>query len=58
MAETGTNYTTALRAYDAATGHLYAKADVTESELPPATWSLPGCGGTALPPRGELTALV
>ena len=34
IAETGTNYTTALRAYDAATGHLYAKADVTESELP------------------------
>ena len=33
MAATGTNYTTALRAFDAATGHLCTKSDATEPKL-------------------------
>ena len=55
MAETGTNYTTALRAYDAATGHLYAKADVTESEL--RSPSEPVRGGESAPPAAVDIAL-
>lgn len=33
MAEAGTNGTTALRAFDAATGHHYAKSDATEPKF-------------------------
>ena len=55
MAETGTNYTTALRAYDAATGHPYAQADVTEPEL--RSPSEPLRTGESVPPAAVGTAL-
>ena len=55
MAETGTNYTTALRTYDAATGHLYAKADATESEL--RSPSEPPQTGESAPPAAVGTVL-
>lgn len=55
MAETGMNYTTALRPYDAATGHLYAKTDATESEL--LGPSEPLLTGNTAPPAAVDTAL-